>query len=216
MKKQISTKDAQVLDLCQKDPIMAKLITTVGNLTLTMRPNYFKSLVRSIIGQQISVAAASAIFNRLDILMNHSFTAEKMLAETDNALRSVGLSARKALYLRDLSQKVANNSLHLEALNELDNKNIIKELTSIKGIGKWTAEMFLIFSLGRDNVLSLDDIGIQRGAKWLYQVDKSYRRQILIDKTERWSPHCTIASFYLWEVVHLDLERRYLSIDEIK
>lgn len=215
MEKRISVNDPQVLDLCQKDPIMAKLITIAGDLTITMRPNYFKSLVRAMIGQQISVAAANTIFNRLDTLMNHAITAEKMLAETDDSLRTVGLSARKVLYLRDLSKKVVDGDLHLEAFTDLDNQTIMKELTSIKGIGTWTAEMFLIFSLGRMNVLSLDDIGIQRGAKWLYQVDKSYRRQILIDKAELWDPNYTIASFYLWEVVHLNFEKHYTSIDAI-
>lgn len=215
MKKRISIHDSHVLDLCEKDPVMKKLIAVVGDINVSMRPDYFRSLVRSVIGQQISVAAASAIFNRLDALMNHAITAEKMLEETQDSLRNVGLSARKVLYLQDLSQKVASGDLHLDAFDQLDNNEILKALTSVKGIGKWTAEMFLIFSLGRMNVLSLDDIGLQRGAKWLYRVDKSYRRKILIDKSQLWAPHFTIASFYLWEVVHLDLEKRFDSIDDI-
>src|SRR5699024_3502969 len=215
MKKRISVEESEVMDLCQKDPVMAKLITTVGGLTIPMRPDYFTSLVRSMVGQQISVAAATTIFNRLNTLMDRSITADKMQAATDESLRAVGLSARKVLYLRDLSQKVVDGSLPLASFAELDNNNIVKELTGIKGIGKWTAEMFLIFSLGRMDVLPVDDIGIQRGAKWLYQVDKSYRKQILFDKAHLWEPHYTIASFYLWEVVHLDYEKRYTSIHEI-
>ena len=101
-------------------------------------------------------------------------------------------------------------------MDDMDNSSVIKQLTSIRGIGKWTAEMFLIFSLGRMNVLAVDDIVLQRGAKWLYEVDKSERRQILLDKQPVWDPHLTIASFYLWEVVHLGFDKKYQSIDDIK
>ncbi|MEW9676727.1 DNA-3-methyladenine glycosylase [Lentibacillus sp. L22] len=211
----IKTDDPAVVPLSQQDPIMGKLISIIGNLEIALRPNYFHSLVRSMIGQQISVAAASAIYNRLDTLMEHDITAEKLLLADDQSLSEIGLSARKVLYLRDLAEKVSSNVLNLEVLDGLDNNEVIKQLTSIKGIGKWTAEMFLIFSLRRMDVLSLDDIGIQRGAKWLYQVDKSYRRQILIDKASLWDPHFSIASFYLWEVVHLNFEKLYSSIDDI-
>ncbi|MEN1967104.1 DNA-3-methyladenine glycosylase 2 family protein [Lentibacillus sp. N15] len=214
-KLRITANDPAVADLCQKDPTIGKLITIIGDLEIELRPNYFQSLVRSMIGQQISVAAANAIYDRLDTQMNHHITAEKLLSADDSTLRSIGLSGRKIIYLRDLAQKVENTELDLTAIETQDNSQILKKLTSIKGIGKWTAEMFLIFSLGRMNVLSLDDIGIQRGAKWLYQVDKTYRRQILVDKAALWDPHFSIASFYLWEVVHLNFEKRYPAINAI-
>lgn len=207
--------DHAVINLCQKDPVMEKLVSVVGDLEITLRPDYFASLVRSMIGQQISVAAASAIYNRLLLLMENKITAEAIINSDEESLRAVGLSARKILYLRDLAEKVTGSGMDLHTFHELDNKQILKKLTSIKGIGKWTAEVFLIFSLGRRDVLPIDDIGIQRGAKWLYQVDKSHRRKILEEKASLWAPHLTIASFYLWEVVHLDFEKRYASIDDI-
>ncbi|WP_106497840.1 DNA-3-methyladenine glycosylase family protein [Lentibacillus sp. Marseille-P4043] len=208
--------DQTVVELCQKDPFMHQLVTIVGDIEVMLRPDYFQSLVRSMIGQQISVAAASAIYNRLQTLMGNKITAKAIKELDDDSLRSVGLSARKVVYLRDLAEKTSSLEVNLNLLPELDNTQVIKQLTSIKGIGKWTAEMFLIFSLTRMNVLALDDIGIQRGAKWLYQVDKSERRKILQKKANLWDPHFTIASFYLWEVVHLEFDKYYGSINEIK
>ncbi|WP_164669257.1 DNA-3-methyladenine glycosylase family protein [Virgibacillus doumboii] len=212
----IRTDDQAVKELSDVDLQMKKLVEIVGDIEVKMRPDLFKSLVRSMIGQQISVAAASAIFGRLEELLDYDITADAFFETSHEQLRSIGLSARKITYLGDLAEKVHKNKIELDKLHEQDNEKIIKQLTSIKGIGKWTAEMFLIFSLGRMNVLAVDDIGIQRGAKWLYEVDKSERRKILIDKEPIWNPHLTIASFYLWEVVHLDFERKYNSIDEIQ
>src|SRR5699024_2197814 len=116
---------------------------------------------------------------------------------------------------QDLTQKVYNGDLNLKSLTRLDNETAVKELTKIKGIGKWTAEVFLIFSLERMNVLAIDDIGLLRGSKWLYQVDQSERRDILIKKEPTWHPHLTLASFYLWEAVLLNFINDYQSIDEI-
>ncbi|WP_010530334.1 DNA-3-methyladenine glycosylase family protein [Lentibacillus jeotgali] len=197
------------------DQQMNKLIDIVGDVTVSMRPDYFKSLVRSIIGQQISVQAASTIFGRLEALLEGLIEPEAILKVSDEQLRTIGLSRQKVNYLRDLTAKVHDKTIDFAQMDDMDNRSVIKLLTSIKGIGKWTAEMFLIFSLGRMNVLAVDDIGIQRGAKWLYEVDKSERRRILLDKKPVWDPHLTIASFYLWEVVHLGFDKKYQSIDAI-
>ncbi|WP_099157858.1 DNA-3-methyladenine glycosylase family protein [Virgibacillus ndiopensis] len=212
----IKKNDNTVKELCKSDPAMKKLISIVGDMEVILRPNYFVSLVRSIIGQLISVQAADAIYSRLETLLHHDVSPKSIEIVTDDQLRSIGLSRRKVSYLRDFSQKILRSEINLQNLNELDNKQIIKQLTSIKGIGKWTVEMFLIFSLGRLNVLALDDIGIQRGAKWLYQVDKTDRRKVLEEKAKLWDPHFTIASFYLWEAVHLNFVSLYESIEEIK
>ncbi|MBP1948669.1 DNA-3-methyladenine glycosylase family protein [Virgibacillus litoralis] len=207
--------DKSVKELGNADPQMKKLIQIIGDIEVIMRLDYFTSLVRSMIGQQISVQAANAIYKRLESLMENNITAVSILKTSDERLSSIGLSGRKIIYLRDLAEKVNQSEVDLQKLHTLDNQTIIKQLTSIKGIGKWTAEMFLIFSLGRMNVLALDDIGIQRGAKWLYEVEKSERRKILVDKQPIWSPHLTIASFYLWEIVHLDFLKKYNSIEDI-
>lgn len=212
----INTKDQAVTQLCIQDPVLGRLIRIVGNLEVDMRPNYFKSLVRSIVGQLISVQAAEAIFNRLNLLLNHHITAENILKTQPEQLREVGLSNRKVGYVHDLAYKVHTSEINLQKLSCLDNKTIISQLTSIKGIGKWTAEMFLIFSLGRMDVLALDDIGTQRAAVWLYQENKDNRKKTLKKRAELWKPHDTIASFYLWEAVLRDYVRDYESIDALE
>ncbi|HLQ70855.1 MAG TPA: DNA-3-methyladenine glycosylase 2 family protein [Bacillota bacterium] len=209
----INKLDENVQQLAQSDTVMGRLIDYVGNIEIPLRTDYLASLIRSITGQQISVAAASAVFERLNKLTGN--TQSGITAVSDEALHNIGLSKRKIQYIRDLLNHIERKDLDLTKLPELDNDTIIKQLTSVKGIGKWTAEMFLILSLGRMDVLAIDDIGIQRGARWLYQVDKSERRDILKKKEPVWSPHLTIASCYLWEVVHLDLERRFPNIDNV-
>lgn len=212
----IDRHDNAVKELGESDPQMNKLIEIVGNVTVSTRPDFFKSLVRSIVGQQISVQAASTIFGRLETLFENRLEPAAILEVSDEQLWTTGLSRQKIKYLRDLTAKAYDNTINFNQMDDMDNTSAIKLLTSIKGIGKWTAEMFLIFSLGRMNVLAVDDIGIQRGAKWLYEVDKSERRRVLLDKKPVWDPHLTIASFYLWEVVHLGFDKKYQSIDEIK
>ena len=211
----IRKQDQAVKTVCHADPKMNQLIKAIGDIEITLRTDYFKSLVRSIVGQQISVAAASAIYGRLDILLENTITPDSLLRVTEEQLREVGLTYRKIEYVRDLAAKVQQSELNLLQLTDLDNQTIIKQLTSVKGIGKWTAEMFLILSLGRMDVLALDDIGIQRAAKWLYQVDKSERRNILKEKASLWRPYQSIASFYLWEAIHLDFVTEYASVEAI-
>lgn len=211
----IEKKDKDVQELAASDPTMGKLIHYTGNITLPLRTDYFASLVRSIVGQQISVAAASAVFERLESLTNNTLNIAAINRVTNEQLHEIGFSKRKVNYIRDLVEHIEREDIVLEALPQLDNDTIIKQLTNVKGIGKWTAEMFLILSLARMDVLAIDDIGIQRGARWLYQVDKTERKDILKKKKTTWVPHLTIASCYLWEVVHLDLERRFPAIDDV-
>lgn len=201
--------------ICERDPVMKKLIMAIGNIEVPLRTEYLASIVRSIIGQQISVAAASAIYGRLLDLLEGHITAEGLLAKSTEALRQVGLTKRKTDYVQDLAEKVATGKLDIEHIADYDNEAIMEQLTNVKGIGKWTAEMFLILSLGRGDVLAVDDVGIQRAAKWLYGVDKSERRQILIDQSPLWKPHRSIVSFYLWEAIHLDYLADYSSVDEL-
>ena len=214
-KKHISIKDESVVELRKKDSHLGKLIEIIGDLEIETRPDFFKSLVRSIIGQQVSVQSAEAVYHRLKKLTNNELTVEKLSLMTVEDFQGVGLSARKIKYIQDLIHHISRGELDLNELKNLDNQTVIKTLTNVKGIGKWTAEMFLIFSLGRMDVLAIDDIGLQRGAKWLYQVDKSERRSILIEKEPIWYPHLTIAACYLWEIVHLQYTTLYQSIDEI-
>lgn len=212
----IQEENENVQQLSQSDPVMGKLIRYAGTIEIPLRTDFFVSLVRSIVGQQISVAAATAVFERLRALTDNTLNIDAFHEITDEQLHAIGFSKRKINYVRDLVDHIERKEIVLSELSDLDNDTIIKQLTSVKGIGKWTAEMFLILSLGRMDVLAIDDIGIQRGARWLYQVDKSERKGILKKKQAVWAPHLTIASCYLWEVVHLDLERRFSTINDVE
>lgn len=211
----IRTKDEAVQFICQQDPMMKKLISLVGDIEIPLRSDYLSSIVRSIIGQQISVSAASAIYGRLLDLLGGRITVEGLLTTSTEDLRQVGLTMRKAEYVKDLADKIVKRELDFESIADYDDEAILKQLINVKGIGKWTAEMFLILSLGREDVLAVDDVGIQRAAKWLYGVDKSERRQILIDKAPLFTPYRSIASHYLWEAIHLGFVQNYDSIDQL-
>ncbi|GAB4072205.1 DNA-3-methyladenine glycosylase [Barrientosiimonas marina] len=211
----IQPSDEAVQTLAASDAQMQKLITVIGKVVVPMRPDYFRSLARSITGQQISVKAAETIFSRLEKRVEGHMTPEMICQVSDDQLRATGLSGQKTRYLRDLAAKIQDGTIDFTHLHALTNQAVIKQLTAIKGIGKWTAEMFLIFSLGRMNVLATDDVGLQRGAKWLYDTDESTRKQILLDKQKVWTPHLTIASFYLWKIVDLGYDKAYLSIEDI-
>lgn len=211
----IRMSDEPVQIICQRDLTMEKLITVIGDIKISLRADYLSSIVRSIIGQQISVAAASAIYGRLEDLLGGKITTEGLLAKSHEELRQVGLTHRKTDYVRDLAEKVVKNELDLENIKQYDDQEIMEQLINVKGIGKWTAEMFLILTLGREDILAIDDVGIQRAAKWLYEVEKSERRNILIEKTPLWKPYRSVVSFYLWEAIHLGLVSNNVSINEL-
>ncbi len=211
----INQYDEHVMEICRNDSEMRKLVSAVGNIEISLRTDFFASLIRSIVGQQISVAAANAIYDRLLVLLNHDITADTLLQKSDDALRGAGLTHRKIGYVRDLADKAASGKIDLEKILLYDDKAVIRQLTSIKGIGKWTAEMFLILSLGRKDILAIVDVGLQRAAMWLYKTEKAERRNILIEKAEQWKPYRSAASFYLWEAVHFGFVTDYNTIDDV-
>lgn len=211
----INSDDPAVRMIANNDPQMDKLIRLIGDIDVTMRTDYFRSICRSIVGQLISIKAANTIFSRLETMVNGEFTARRLSECTQEEIQAVGLSARKAMYIKYFAEKVVKGEIDLQQLNQLDNDQVIKQLTEIKGIGKWTAEMFLIFSLGRTDVMALDDIGLQRGAQWLYQTPSKDRREILAEKSKLWHDWSTFASFYLWEAVLQNFVTQQKTIDEL-
>lgn len=216
MKKLVIQKhDKAVKEICKKDPKMKQLITAIGDLEITLRTDYLSSIVRSIVGQQISVSAARAIYGRLEKLLDGDVTAEKLLEAREEDLREVVLSKRKVEYLKDLAKKTLTKELDLAHIEEFRNEEIMQQLINVKGIGKWTAEVFLLLTLGRMDILAIDDVGIQRAAKWLYEVEQSKRRTILIEKSPLWKPYRSVVSFYLWEAIHLGYLTKYQSISEL-
>jgi len=188
------------IKLAELDTRLGALIKLQRPLTLRPRGGYFFSLCRSIIGQQVSVASASAIFGRLEAATGLDPAAVAHL--TDEAARAIGLSRQKTSYVRDLARHFMDNPAVYNHLERSSNEAVITELTIIKGIGVWTAQMFMMFTLRRLDVFAPDDVGLQRAMKQLYGWDILPDKSALAGITERWRPYRTVACWHLWESLH--------------
>lgn len=193
-----------IAHLKEVDPVMARLIDTVGSCKLTLRDQgtHFDAIARSIVFQQLSGKAASTIHGRLEGLYGGRSPRPSELTETsDDQLRSVGLSRGKAAYLKDLAARVLSGELPVETLHELSDDEVIAALTHVKGIGPWTAQMFLMFRLGRPDVLPDLDLGIQKGIQRAYRLRKLPPPEKVKKMGAKWAPHRTIAAWYLWRLL---------------
>lgn len=198
------------------DERLKALITYVGNLEIPLRENLYASLIRSINGQLLSEKVADIIHSRLLKLLHNEINVKSVSRISDQELRRIGISARKVSYIRELTDKIICGDIILEDLYNKENHEAIQRLTLIKGIGQWTAKMFLIFSLGREDILALKDVGLHRCAKWLYQLDSNQSGlEKLKEKSESWRPYRTIASFYLWEIVTRNYINEYENVFEL-
>jgi DNA-3-methyladenine glycosylase II len=187
--------------LRQSDRVMAKLISTHGPCTLNKRIfDLFHTLVVSIISQQLSAKASDTIERRIAECVPYPFNAEEMVCVPPEGLREAGLSARKVAYIQGLAERVNDGLLSYEALTSRSNDEVVADLMEIPGIGRWTAEMFLIFGLKRMDVLALGDAGLQRAAKMLYPKADS-NGNALEKVSERWKPYRSVASWYLWRQI---------------
>jgi DNA-3-methyladenine glycosylase II len=187
--------------LLRKDPVLAELIRAHGPCGLADGAciEYFAALARSIIFQQLSTKAASTIHARfVGLLPDGQVTAPALAALTDEQFRSVGISRQKSMYLRDLSEKVASGVVALEAVEHLDDEDVITALTTVKGVGRWTAEMFLMFRLHRPDVLPVGDLGILTAVQRAYGLRKRPTPERLRKLGEAWRPYRSIACWYLW------------------
>jgi DNA-3-methyladenine glycosylase II len=185
--------------LARRDPVLKRLTGAIGPCTLLQIPDRFGALVRSIISQQISSKAAITISTRLEqALGSAGFTPEAILAMSSEEMRAAGLSAGKARSLCDLALKVHNQTVPLDRLHELPDEEVIARLVPVRGIGRWTAEMFLIFSLGRLDVLPVDDLGLRVGIQRQYALEEPPAKARMLELAEPWRPYRTIATWYLW------------------
>ena len=180
------------------DLVMKDLIEKFGELTLTESNDYFTDLVSSIVAQQLSGKAASTIWKRVETLLNGEITAEKFLSVPDELMRQAGVSRNKTRYIKNIAQAVLDKSLDLENIRNYDNGEIIRQLTTIQGIGQWTAEMFLIFSLAREDVFSFGDGGLNSAINKLYGSGIALTKEEIKAITDKWKPYRSIASLYLW------------------
>lgn len=186
--------------LSRVDPVLARVIRSVGPYRPADRTggSHFSALLRAIVFQQLSGKAATTIFNRFaDLFPDRDPTANGILAKSDGELRAVGLSRQKVGYLRDLSTRVASGSLPLDHLDALSDDEVIAHLVQVKGIGRWTAQMFLMFKLGRPDVLPDLDLGIQNAIRRAYRRRKVLPRDVLRIGAG-WAPYRSIACWYLW------------------
>ena len=197
--------------LCRVDAIMGDLIAKAGPFTLKTDRNRFGMLVRSILSQQISTKAARAIRLRLDqLLLPDKVSAEAIAAVTDEQLRSVGLSSQKVSYVRDLSTRVLDERLRLDRIGRLADDDAIEQLIQVRGIGRWTAQMFLIFSLGRLDVFPHDDLIGRSSIRDLYGLNDLPDKKTSHEIAEAWSPYRSVASWYCWRLIDV---RNAASVD---
>src|SRR5437016_5125458 len=190
-----------VSHLKRVDPVLAKIIARVGPCSMEARRTgtHYDALVRSIVFQQLSGKAASTILRRFcEIYPRKRPRAEHVLTTTEAAMRAAGLSRQKISYLRDLSARVADRSLPLAHLGRLPDDEIIEHLVQVKGIGRWTVQMFLMFRLGRPDVLPELDLGVQNAVQRAYGLKKRPTPKELLAIGEKWRPYASIASWYLW------------------
>jgi len=183
------------------DPVLARVIEQVGPCRITLRTEgtHFQALTRAIVFQQLSGKAAGTIYSRLNALYAGSSPhPEAVLETTDEQLRAVGLSRQKIGYMRDLSAKVTTGDLPLDAVEHMTDDDLIAHLVQVKGIGRWTAQMFLMFRLGRPDVLPELDLGIQNAIRKAYRMRKRPTPKQVKRVGAKWSPHSSVASWYLW------------------
>lgn len=186
--------------LCKHDKILRDIIKNYGIRNLRSHRKYFNLLLGTIIGQQLSTKAADAIQKRFWQHFSNKPLPELVLATENSVLRGLGLSNAKVSYVKDLSQKVLSKELKLSGISRRTDEEVIAELIKVKGIGIWSAHMFLMFTLGRPNILPTSDLGIRKAVMLNYRLKKMPTEQKVeqIAKKNKWHPFCTIASLYMW------------------
>ncbi len=188
-----------VAHLQKADPVLAAIIERVGPCRIQFRSPEFQTLVRSIVYQQLSGRVALRIFERLlDLTPERRLTPEAILALTAEQMRGAGLSGQKTAYIRDLAQRTAAGEIDFAALPGLSDEEVIATLTRVKGVGVWTAHMFLIFALERPDVLPVGDLGVRMAMRKAYRM-RALPKPARMEKLARaWRPWCSVASWYLW------------------
>lgn len=187
--------------LTRRDRVMKKLIPQFGEARLESRGDAFTTLARSIVGQQIQVKTAQSVWQKFARLVDgpsHRLQASSVLALDPQAMRATGLSIRKVEYLKDLASHFASGAVHVRQWQRMDDEAIIEELVAIRGIGRWTAEMFLIFHLMRPNVLPLDDVGLIKGISQNYFSGEPVSRAEAREVGDGWTPFRSVATWYIW------------------
>jgi len=184
----------------KKDPKLAKIINQVGDYNVKITKNRYQSLVEAIIAQQLSGSAAESILKKFKKLSKSKFPKPfEVIKLPDSKIRSVGLSKMKIMYIKDLSKKIQTKQLNMRKISTKSDEYVVEHLTNVKGIGRWTAEMFLIFSLGRLDVLPVGDLGLKKGIQLMYSLKELPNEKEIERIAESWRPYRTVATWYLWK-----------------
>jgi DNA-3-methyladenine glycosylase II len=190
--------------LVRVDARLALVIAAIGPAELPRRRGRYAVLVRAIIGQQVSTAAARTIYERVRKAAGGYVTPERLGTMTAADLRALGVSRQKASYVIDLTQKVLSGELRLARLDALDDEEVVRELTRVKGIGRWTAEMFLMFVLGRADVLPVGDLGVRAGFTRVYRMRTAPSESRMRAIAAKWRPYRSLGSWYMWQSLEID------------
>lgn len=188
---------AEIEHLKRKDKKLGAIIDKVGFIQREVTPNVFSAIIQSVLSQQISTKAAQTVCNRLDTLLNHDITAKSITIAGLDAIKGCGMSHRKAGYILGIAEAALTGVVDFNTLHTLTDAEITKKLTALNGVGVWTAEMLLIFSLGRPNIVSYGDLAIRRGIMNLYGLQE-LPKELFEKYRKRYSPYGSVASLYLW------------------
>lgn len=186
--------------LSRVDEALGALIKQVGEIQLELQDDYFAALAESIVNQQLSLKAAQTIWNRMHLVCG-TVSPEAILKTDADKMRVAGLSGGKIAYLKDLAQRIMDGQINLSELARIPDVDVARTLAKVKGVGPWTVQMFLIFSLGREDVFSPKDAGLCRAVRWLYADEKMSEEEIHA-LSRKWAPYRTCASLYLWEAIN--------------
>lgn len=195
-----------ILHLKRADPVLARIIERVGPYRISFRDPDFETLVRSIVYQQLSGKVALTIFTRLHTAASNNgrLTPEGILSLTIEEMRALGLSGQKTAYIRDLAERTRSGELDFSRLAALSDEAVIEHLTRVKGVGVWTAHMFLMFALQRPNVLPTGDLGVRTAIRKAYRLRELPKPAKIEKMAANWQPYCSVASWYLWRSLEGD------------
>ena len=194
---------AAAAEVARRDPVMGELMERIGRFRLPPpTTDHFAALAESILYQQLAGTAAAAIHRRFEALFDGQLSPEAVLAVPEKKLRAAGLSGRKAASIRDLAAKVADSTVPLDRISRLRDDDIVARLSVVKGIGRWTAEMFLIFQLRRLDVWPVDDYGVRQGYSLAYGLPALLTPKQLAPEGDRFRPYRTVLAWYCWQAVH--------------
>ena len=195
------TKPDPIELLSEQDLILGRLIKSIGNYSIQIHENLFESLLKSIVYQQLAGSAANAIYSRFLQYYGDTLPTPKQIISTSNTVLrfTIGLSFKKIEYIKNLATKIVSGELNIHHLPDLQDEEVITELVKVKGIGRWTAEMFLIFCLRREDVIPLGDLGVKKAIQKLYDLSELPTHEYMLEVSSRWKPYRSIATWYLWK-----------------